>query len=64
MRINSLTIDNFYENPMEVREFALKQDFKVRGNYPGLRTDTFLTEEIEAFKLNRKFSIGKTKNWL
>jgi hypothetical protein len=47
MRINSLTIDNFYENPMEVREFALKQDFKVRGNYPGLRTDTFLTEEMK-----------------
>ena len=38
MRFNSLTIDNFYTNPDEVREFALKQEFKVRGNYPGQRT--------------------------
>jgi hypothetical protein len=44
MRINSLTIDDFYSNPMEVREFALKQEFKVRGNYPGQRTEAFLTD--------------------
>jgi hypothetical protein len=44
MRINSLTIDDFYSNPMEVREFALKQEFKVRGNYPGQRTEPFLTD--------------------
>jgi hypothetical protein len=29
---------------MEVREFALKQEFKVRGNYPGQRTEAFLTD--------------------
>ena len=28
MRVNSFTIDDFYANPMEVREFALKQEFK------------------------------------
>ena len=44
MRFNSLTIDNFYANPIEVREFALKQEFKVRGNYPGQRTESFLTD--------------------
>ena len=47
MRINSLTIDNFYANPMEVREFALKQEFKVRGNYPGQRTISFLNDPIK-----------------
>ena len=47
MRINSLTIDNFYANPMEVREFALKQEFKVRGNYPGQRTESFLTDNTK-----------------
>jgi hypothetical protein len=47
MRINSLTIDNFYVNPMEVREFALKQEFKVRGNYPGQRTEQFLTDNTK-----------------
>ena len=46
MRFNSLTIDDFYSNPMEVREFALKQEFKVRGNYPGLRTESFLNDSI------------------
>jgi hypothetical protein len=47
MRFNSLTIDDFYSNPMEVREFALKQEFKVRGNYPGLRTESFLNDSIK-----------------
>ena len=47
MRFNSLTIDNFYANPMEVREFALKQEFKVRGNYPGQRTKSFLTDSLK-----------------
>ena len=47
MRFNSLTIDNFYSNPMEVREFALKQEFKVRGNYPGQRTKSFLTDSLK-----------------
>ena len=47
MRLNSLTFDNFYDNPMQVREFALKQEFKVRGNYPGQRTESFLNEAIK-----------------
>jgi Family of unknown function (DUF6445) len=47
MRFNSLTIDDFYANPMEVREFALKQEFKVRGNYPGQRTEPFLSDSIK-----------------
>ena len=47
MRFNSLTIDDFYANPMEVREFALKQEFKVRGNYPGQRTRSFLNDSLK-----------------
>ena len=47
MRFNSLTIDNFYTNPDEVRVFALKQEFKVRGNYPGQRTKSFLTDSLK-----------------
>lgn len=46
MRFNSITIDNFYANPDEVREFALKQEFKVRGNYPGQRTRSFLSDGL------------------
>ena len=47
MRINSICIDDFYANPMEVREFALKQEFKVRGNYPGQRTISFLNDALK-----------------
>jgi hypothetical protein len=32
---------------MEVREFALKQDFAVRGNYPGMRTKSFLNDGLK-----------------
>lgn len=31
-------IDDFYNNPDDVRANALLQSFEVRGNYPGLRT--------------------------
>jgi hypothetical protein len=47
MRFNSITIDDFYANPDDVREFALKQEFKVRGNYPGQRTKSFLNDGLK-----------------
>ena len=43
---NLIVIDNFYENPYEVREFALKQIFNEGGKYhPGYRTQNFATIE-------------------
>lgn len=47
MRVNALVIDDFYSDPTKVREFALKQEFEVRGNYPGLRTVSFLNDPIK-----------------
>jgi hypothetical protein len=47
MRVNTLIIDDFYADPVKVREFALKQEFKVRGNYPGQRTESFLNDPIK-----------------
>ena len=47
MRVNSLIIDDFYSNPEEVREFALQQEVKVRGNYPGMRTEPFASDELK-----------------
>ena len=41
-----VVIDGFLENPMAVREFALAQDFNVKGNYPGGRTRGFATNEM------------------
>lgn len=47
MRVNSIIIDDFYSNPHEVRSFALQQEFKVRGNYPGERTESFLNDSVK-----------------
>lgn len=41
-------IDNFYNNPHEVREFALAMDFGVDGNYPGHRTMPSLNEDVKS----------------
>ena len=47
MRTNMLIVDDFYGNPDSVREFALQQEFKVQGNFPGLRTKSFLTTDVK-----------------
>jgi hypothetical protein len=39
-----MILDDFYPKPYELREFALKQDFGVDGNYPGHRTRSFLRD--------------------
>ena len=64
MRFNSLTIDDFYADPMQVREFALKQEFKVRGNYPGQRTVSFLNDSIKQKMRDILFSFaGEITHW-
>lgn len=41
-----IIIDNFYENPMEVREFALQQEYIKHDYHPGIRTKKqFITDE-------------------
>ena len=69
---NLIVVDNFYNNPMETRNFVLTQSFHVKGNYPGVRTDSFATPElrdiiqkyIEPFsgKINR-FDLSKKNNY-
>jgi hypothetical protein len=64
MRFNSLTIDNFYSNPMDVREFALRQEFKVRGNYPGQRTESFLSDATKKTLRDILYPfVGEITNW-
>ncbi len=46
MRTNVIITDDFYTNPLEVRQFALGQEFKVRGNYPGARTEPMINDSI------------------
>lgn len=43
-----LVVDDFYANPDNVRAFALSQEFGVKGNFPGARTKSFLTDDIKA----------------
>jgi hypothetical protein len=38
MNTNLIITDNFYQNPDETREWVLKQEFGVIGNFPGQRT--------------------------
>jgi hypothetical protein len=40
-------IDNFYVNVDDVRSNALKQNFNVKGNYPGHRTVPFINNSIK-----------------
>ena len=42
-----VVIDNFYNNPMQTRNFILTQEFGVRGNYPGQRTISYATTELK-----------------
>jgi hypothetical protein len=64
MRTNVIIIDDFYENPHEVREFALSQKFETKGNFPGWRTESFLNDSIAA-TLSRVLEphAGKVVRW-
>jgi len=44
---NLLIIDNFYTNADETRNYILKQDFNIEGNYPGKRTISYATKQIK-----------------
>lgn len=64
MRTNLLITDNFYGDPDSVREFALKQEFNVTGNYPGARTKSFLTPELkESIQTIVWYAGGEVTNW-
>jgi hypothetical protein len=64
MQISSYIIDDFYSDVDEVREFALKQDFSVRGNYPGPRTKSFINESVkETIENVVKPFYGNVKYW-
>jgi len=42
-----IVIDNFYNNPMETRNYILTQNFSVKGNYPGQRTISYANETLK-----------------
>ena len=42
-----IVIDNFYNNPLETRNYILTQEFSVKGNFPGQRTISYATEHLK-----------------
>lgn len=65
MQTNLIIIDDFYSNPDAVRNFALSQQFDVSGNYPGTRTQSFLTDDVKAAIENTMQSFaGKVTDWM
>jgi hypothetical protein len=42
-----IVIDNFYNNPVETRNYILTQEFSVKGNFPGRRTISYATEDLK-----------------
>lgn len=49
MAYTSIVIDNFYNNPDEVRAFGLSQEFNVLGNFPGRRTLPSLNDSTKDY---------------
>lgn len=52
-------IDNFYNNVDSVREFALKQDYLIKGNFPGQRTVPHSGKEHKRLKEVLQKAVGK-----
>ena len=42
--------EDFYENPDQIRDYALTLVFNVKGNYPGLRTEAYYEEHRSYLK--------------
>jgi len=59
-----IVIDNFYENPMEVRNFALQQEFTEDSYYPGKRSKQFACQQHkERFQQILEPVVGKITNF-
>lgn len=45
-----IVVDNFYSDPKEVRDFALRQDFtNGRPYYPGVRSQRCVTSQVQSY---------------
>ncbi len=56
-----MSVENFYENPKEIREFALSQKYQksIDGRWPGKRTEQLYELDVELFNsfCQRLFSL-------
>lgn len=63
MKLNLVIAENFYDNPDDVRRFALSQPFDVKGNYPGVRTKPFLSDAAKNAISVLVSASGPVTNW-
>lgn len=63
MNLQLMIIDNFYGNPDNVRNYALSQEFNVKGNYPGLRTQPYLPDDLKNAIQYWMQQQGKITDW-
>lgn len=64
MKINLIITDDFYQNPDDVRAYALSQPFEVSGNYPGLRTKPWLPDDLkQSMQWIVQHAGGKITHW-
>jgi len=64
MKTKLIIVDDFYTNPDLVREYALTQPFEVSGNYPGLRTQPYLPDDLkESIQHIMTKAGGKITHW-
>jgi hypothetical protein len=63
MNLELLIVDNFYEDPDAVREYALRQEFDVTGNFPGVRTKPYLPDDVKAAIEYWMSFAGPVTNW-
>jgi len=63
--VSYIVYDGFYENPYDIREMALKEEFSVVRNLPGKRTKSFLDDKIKnkISEIIRPFA-GEVTDWL
>ena len=60
MKKSFICIDDFYQDPDDVRRVALNAEYSTTGNFPGTRTEPMMTESIEqiitdALNLNTEY---------
>jgi hypothetical protein len=63
MNLELMIIDNFYQDPDEVRKYALSQPFDVKGNFPGARTKPYLPEDVKSCIGHWMSFAGPITNW-
>lgn len=64
MKTNLIIVDDFYNNPDDVRALALSQEFTQQSHFPGLRTKSFLNQAVKDVIQHLLHNVaGQVTNW-